>query len=171
VVNGVATFNALSIDRPGAGYTLVASSSPILTTATSSAFSITTLPTDTIGGYNPSNGVFYLRNSNSGGNADYQFQFGLANAGWKPLAGDWNGDGAATIGGYNPFIGVFYLRNSNSGGNADYQFQFGPADAGWLPIAGDWNGTPSAVQVAPVATATPTQPARPVAPTFVPSRK
>ncbi len=44
-----------------------------------------------IGGYNPSNGVFYLRNTNMGGNADYQFQFGPAGAGWLPIAGDWNG--------------------------------------------------------------------------------
>jgi hypothetical protein len=118
--------------------------------------------------------VFYLRNTNNGGNADYQFRFGPAGAGWKPLAGDWKGDGADTIGGYNPANGVFYLRNTNNGGNADYQFQFGPAGAGWLPIAGDWNGALMAVQANPVATVAPTQPVRPVqpiAPTFVPSRK
>jgi hypothetical protein len=94
----------------------------------------------TIGGYRPENSVFYLRNSKAGGNADYQFQFGSAGAGWKPLAGDWSGDGSITVGGYNPSNSVFYLRNSNAAGPADYQFQFGPAGAGWLPIAGDWNG-------------------------------
>jgi hypothetical protein len=127
--------------------------------------------TDTIGGYNPTTGVFYLRNSNSGGSADYQFQFGPAGAGLLPIAGDWNADGIDSIGLYSPTTGMFYLRNSNSGGIADYQFQFGPAGTGWLPIAGDWNGTLSAVQANPVATAVPTQPSQPVAPTFVPSRK
>ncbi len=95
---------------------------------------------DTIGGYNPSNGAYYLRNANAGGPANFQFRFGPAGAGWLPLAGDWNGDGVVTIGGYNPTTGIFYLRNTNAGGSANYQFQFGPAGAGWLPLAGDWNG-------------------------------
>jgi hypothetical protein len=38
--NGIATFAGLSIDKAGSGYTLSASSNPILTTATSTAFNI-----------------------------------------------------------------------------------------------------------------------------------
>ncbi len=91
---------------------------------------------DTIGGYNPATGVYYLRTANTGGNANSQFQFGPAGAGWRPIASDWNGDGTDTIGGYSPTAGVFYLRNSNASGNADYQFQFGPVGAGWLPRRG-----------------------------------
>jgi len=41
-VAGIATFSGLSIDKNGTGYTLVASSVPALTTATSAAFNITT---------------------------------------------------------------------------------------------------------------------------------
>ncbi|MHB1584041.1 MAG: beta strand repeat-containing protein, partial [Acidimicrobiales bacterium] len=41
VVNGVATFSGLSINKVGAGYTLTASSTPTYTAATSSAFDIT----------------------------------------------------------------------------------------------------------------------------------
>ena len=41
VSGGIATFSALSIDKAGIGYTLIASSTPSLTTATSSAFTIT----------------------------------------------------------------------------------------------------------------------------------
>ena len=40
VVAGVATFSGLSINKAGTGYTLVASSAPALTTATSTAFTI-----------------------------------------------------------------------------------------------------------------------------------
>jgi hypothetical protein len=40
-VNGVATFSNLTINQTGVGYTLTASSTPALTTATSSAFNVT----------------------------------------------------------------------------------------------------------------------------------
>jgi hypothetical protein len=43
-VNGVATFSTLSINNPGTGYTLSATSSPVLTTPTSNAFNVTTGP-------------------------------------------------------------------------------------------------------------------------------
>ena len=41
VVNGLASFTGLSVDKPGVGYTLTATSSPSLTGATSAAFTIT----------------------------------------------------------------------------------------------------------------------------------
>ena len=91
---------------------------------------------DTIGVYNPANGVFRLRNSNSAGPTQIIFTFGSPN--WIPLTGDWNSDGIDTIGVYNPAISYFNLRNANSGGPPHcYSFQFGVAGAD--PISGDWN--------------------------------
>ena len=82
-----------------------------------------------------SNGLVYLKNSNSGSNFDLGFTFGGL-AGDYPVAGDWDGNGTTTIGIYRN--GSFLLRNSNSSGYADHVFGFGmPGDQ---PIAGDWNG-------------------------------
>ena len=39
----------------------------------------------------PANGFFFLRNANTGGAADMVFGYGPAGAGWRPLAGDWDG--------------------------------------------------------------------------------
>jgi hypothetical protein len=95
---------------------------------------------DTIGVY--SNGVFYLRNSNTTGNADISFAYGPNTAQTFPLAGDWNGDGVDTIGTYNSATGEFLLRNSNSTGVNDVpSFIFG--DPGDVPLAGKWDNTMS----------------------------
>ena len=89
---------------------------------------------DTVGVFRPSNGLIYLKNTNTGGFADISLNFGMP--GDYPVAGDWDGNGTDTIGVYRN--GVFYLRNSNTVGFADLQFAFGtPGDQ---PLAGDWNG-------------------------------
>lgn len=88
----------------------------------------------TVGVFRPSNGIVYLKNSNTGGVADLNFVYGVA--GDKPIAGDWNGDGVDTLGIYRN--GTFYLRNSNTTGAADVVFPFGASTD--QPIAGDWNG-------------------------------
>jgi hypothetical protein len=89
---------------------------------------------DTAGVFRPSNGITYLRNSNTGGFADIDFIYG--NNGDTSIAGDWDGDGKDSLGIYRN--GLFYLRNTNSTGPADIVFAFGdPTDQ---PIAGDWNG-------------------------------
>ena len=115
---------------------------------------------DTIGLYNPATSTFYLRNTtslqgpNDKGYADVAFSFGAAGAGWKPIAGDWNGDGTDTIGLYDPTRSMFFLRNTtslqgpNDKGYADVAFSYGQANAGWLPIAGDWNGPAQALMAA-----------------------
>lgn len=55
-VSGVATFSTLSIDKAGTGYTLAATSSPVLTGTTSSAFNITVgTPTKLTFGVQPEN--------------------------------------------------------------------------------------------------------------------
>jgi hypothetical protein len=95
---------------------------------------------NTVGLYNPAEGFLFLKNTNSGGDADIAFQFGPGGAGLEPLVGDWNGDGVDTIGLYDSGTGVFFLRNTNSAGPADLAFQFGPGGAGLEPLVGDWNG-------------------------------
>jgi ribosomal protein S16 len=84
--------------------------------------------------------VFSLKQSNMTGPADMTFSYGPSNAGWTPLAGNWDGAGADTIGLYNPATSVFYLKNTNTSGFADTSFAYGPAAGGWIPLAGDWNG-------------------------------
>ena len=89
---------------------------------------------DTTGVFRPSNGLLYLKNSNTTGFADIAINYGLG--GDYPVVGDWDGDGDATIGVYRN--GSFYLRNSNTVGFADIVFPFGtPGDQ---PVAGAWDG-------------------------------
>ena len=94
----------------------------------------------TPGLYAPVASTFFLRNSNDRGVADETFMYGLANCGWKPIAGDWDGNGMETVGLYNPVTAMFYLRNSNDKGVSDITFNYGPGNSKWIPIAGDWNG-------------------------------
>jgi glucose/arabinose dehydrogenase len=94
------------------------------------------LPRHTIGVYDSSSQTFYLRNSNTGGSADIQIQYGPSGA--APVVGDWDGNGTTTIGVYDPGNQTFYLRNSNTAGLADLTIRFGPSGA--IPLAGDWDG-------------------------------
>jgi hypothetical protein len=87
---------------------------------------------DTIGVFRPSNGIVYLRLTNTTGTADANFVYGIAND--KPLTGDWDGNGNATIGVDRG--GTFYLRNSNSTGPADIAFAFGNSTD--IPVSGPW---------------------------------
>ena len=94
----------------------------------------------TCGAYDPVESKFYLKFANSEGVADVAFGFGMA--GWKPLAGDWDGDGRDTIGLFQAAAAQFYLRNSNSSGLADVSFGYGDASQGdqYILVMGDWNG-------------------------------
>jgi hypothetical protein len=96
----------------------------------------------TAGLYDPLASTFYLRNSNSEGAPDNVFPFGVPNAGWRPVAGDWDGNGTYTVGLYDPKTSQFYLRNTNSTGPADISFGYGNASAGdnYALVMGDWNG-------------------------------
>ncbi|MEP7287918.1 MAG: RHS repeat-associated core domain-containing protein [Chloroflexota bacterium] len=102
-------------------------------------FTATPVPSvgDTIGVLHPSNQTFYLRNSNTTGNADITAPFGT-NSAEVPITGDWNGDGIDTIGYFLPSTGEFVLRDSNSAGSPTYDFTFGAS--GDIPIVGNWNG-------------------------------
>jgi hypothetical protein len=95
---------------------------------------------DTVGMFRPSNGFFYLRFSNTSGNADTDFFYGTAND--VPLSGDWNADGITTIGIFRN--GQFFLRNTNTAGFADVPaFAIDGTQPGDIPIAGDWDGNGS----------------------------
>jgi hypothetical protein len=88
--------------------------------------------TDTIGVFD--GGTWYLRNSNTPGLPQLSFRYGVA--GYRPVAGDWDGDGDDTIG--VSTYGYWYLRNENSAGAPHVAFgNFGWADD--TPVAGDWN--------------------------------
>jgi surface antigen len=91
---------------------------------------------DSIGLFNPNSNIFYLRNSNTAGNADITVAYGNPN--WIPITGDWDGNGTDTVGLYDPITSTFHLRNSNTAGNADITVNFG--NANWTPIVGDWDG-------------------------------
>jgi hypothetical protein len=91
---------------------------------------------DTTGVFRPSNGVIFLKNSNTTGIADIALNYGIP--GDKPVTGDWDDDGIDTIGILRG--NVFYLSNSNTVGFADIVFALGIPDD--MPIAGNWDGVP-----------------------------
>ena len=98
---------------------------------------------DTVGLYNSTTSVFYLRCSNTTGCADIPaFTFGVGNSGEKPLVGDWSGTGKDTMGMYDSATSLLYLRCSNTTGDADIPtFVYGPAGtATWTPLVGHWTG-------------------------------
>ena len=95
---------------------------------------------DTPGLYRQSDGLVYLRNSNTQGVADLKFFFG--DPGDMPIVGDFDGDGCDTVSIYRPSQHRFYIINhlaeDGSGlGAADYFFSFG--NSGDIPFFGDWN--------------------------------
>jgi hypothetical protein len=89
--------------------------------------------------YRPSNGQFFLRNSNDEGPAEMSFYLG--NVGDVGVTGDWDGDGLDTTGVFRPNNGMIFLKNTNDTGFADIELNYGlPGDQ---PVVGDWdlNGT------------------------------
>jgi hypothetical protein len=139
--NGVATlttnqtpFGASSITAQYNGDANFAAS------AVSTSLARTTVRQSTIGTFDPTSGNWFLRNSNSAGPFNFGFVYGLA--GWRPVVGDWDGNGTTTPGVVDPASNTWYLRNENSSGlpdvNGGTPFPFGAA--GWLPLAGHWAG-------------------------------
>jgi len=89
----------------------------------------------TIGVFNPTNGQFQLRNSNTPGAADETFVLGIADD--QPFTGHWQAgaihDG---VGVFRPSNGLIYLKNELSTGFADVNIVYGiPND---IPVAGHW---------------------------------
>ncbi|MDH3306777.1 MAG: S8 family serine peptidase [Acidimicrobiia bacterium] len=96
---------------------------------------------DTPGVYRPSNGIVYLRNSNTQGIADLEFFVGLSNV--VALPGDFDGDGCDTVSVYHPTTALVAIRNhlapdKGALGLPDYQFITG--NPGDTPFVGDFNG-------------------------------
>ncbi|MDQ2632100.1 MAG: hypothetical protein M3Y75_14185 [Actinomycetota bacterium] len=58
---------------------------------------------------------------------------------FKPVVGDWDGNGTTTVGLYEPNAGNWVLRNVNSGTGSNISFQYGGSQ--FTPIAGDWDGS------------------------------
>ncbi len=87
---------------------------------------------DTMGLRRPSDGVVYMRNSNTTGVADISFLYG--NPGDIPFSGDWDDDGDDSLGIYRPSTGLSYLRYTNSTGVADETACLG--DSRGYPVAG-----------------------------------
>jgi SpoIID/LytB domain protein len=79
-------------------------------------------------------GRWYLRNTNTSGNADVAVAFG--DAGAVSIACDWDGDGVDTVGVFQN--GRFTFVNANASGQSSTTFGFG--DPGDRPICGDWDG-------------------------------
>jgi hypothetical protein len=92
----------------------------------------------TVGTFDPSTGLWYLRDiGGTGGTVLSPFQYGAP--GWGAVTGDWDGDGLDTVGVFDPSTATWYLRNSNTPGAPDFvPFSFGAGN--WIPVAGDWNG-------------------------------
>jgi autotransporter-associated beta strand protein len=95
----------------------------------------------TPGAYDASTSTFTLRYENSSGDADTTFAYGLAEAGWIAVVGDWDGDGTDTVGLYEATTANWYLRNENSGGVADVSFGYGAPGSAWTPVTGDWTAS------------------------------
>lgn len=95
---------------------------------------------ETIGLYDPTAAVFYLRNANTTGYADLIIGFGTPGNNWTPIAGDWNGDGVDGVGLFDSTTSMFYLRNTRTTGISEVAFVFGTPKANATPVVGDWNG-------------------------------
>ena len=118
------------------------SADPVSVTAgfdTSGINAALALPVASIGIYQPSSGLWFLRNDNSSGMADLTFSYGAGLSDVTPVAGDWNNHATDTIGLYRASDGIWFLRNSNSSGGADLTFSYGAGISGAVPVVGDWN--------------------------------
>lgn len=96
---------------------------------------------DTVGVYVPASRTFFLRNSNTAGNADVKVKFGPT--GSVPTMGNFDGSGSNftdTIGVYRASTGEFFLKNTNTAGTHNLRFRFGAAGGGYVPVIGNWNG-------------------------------
>ena len=95
-----------------------------------------------IGMFSPAQKSWYLKDANSDGWKNVTtVSFGSVDTSWKPVVGDWNGDGTDTIGLYSPPQKTWYLKDANNDGWGNVTtVRFGSTDTSWVPVVGDWNG-------------------------------
>jgi hypothetical protein len=99
---------------------------------------------DTAGLYNAEDRQFYLNNNVDGSIAGYvtiQVPAGLVGATWKPVIGDWDGDGVDEVGLYDPASNDWLLNTGDTTWSSLIVVT-APVDvpASWVPITGDWDG-------------------------------
>ncbi len=92
---------------------------------------------DTIGVYDQAHGHFLLRDLNTSGSSDYNFNLG--NLGDQPLSGKWTASATHDgVGVFRPTNGLIYLKNELTPGFANLVMLLGRI--GDIGIAGDWTG-------------------------------
>ena len=110
--------------------------------------------TDTPGFYDSATNTFRLSNSTASFTADVEFAAthwngGRLPASFKPLVGDWDGDGDTNVGLYNPATNHFWLNRLDATWartRPEGLILFRPRlpyflPRSWVPLAGDWNGS------------------------------
>ena len=100
--------------------------------------------TETIGVFQPSTYIFYLRNSNTTGYANFTFTYRPSGIGATvyPVVGDWNKDWKKTVGLFDATNGRFYYTDSMNGQTQNYVRELPSMfrDTFLRPLAGDWDG-------------------------------
>lgn len=96
--------------------------------------------TETVGLFDSTSGMFYLRDRLQFGYADQEFCLDEVPADSLPVAGDWDGSGYDRVGLFDPTQGYFLLRKGPSPSDIERVTGFCKYPAGLLPIAGDWDG-------------------------------
>jgi hypothetical protein len=88
---------------------------------------------------------YFLLATNTATAAQTTLLWGDANP-KRPLAGDWDGDGASEVGFFAKESGAFFLKKTNDTGDAADDdlaaplFSLGAPNIDARPLAGDWNG-------------------------------
>lgn len=103
---------------------------------------------DSIGFYDPITANWFLKNELSAGLSDVTFSYGPPDRNFfrngrvidfRPLAGDWDGDGIDGPGFYQQSTATWFLKNSQNQGLSDLEFNWGVPNSGWYEVTGDWN--------------------------------
>lgn len=96
---------------------------------------------ETVGWYSSAEARFYLRNSQTAGEAEHVYAIkGRRQTRLIPIAGDWNGDGIDTVGLYDPERAKIALGGEHRNASPTYIMKLRKRYRKLLPMAGDWDG-------------------------------